>query len=207
MKARCGQRSPLPGVLTLASAIVIALTINLPGTIQAHEADGHPARIHEGTCEAMGPVTDRLTGVGAEISLTGTPIPTPEVVGSEAAFPITMSDTQLETTTSDLIDMPHAIVVYESDEAMDMPLVCGNVGGALLMQMPGMPMPGDELAIWLAPQGTSTYTGLALLQSDVGGTSTVTILLAQGLAGGVEAGDHDEHDDEHATPEATPTSG
>jgi len=75
------------------------------------------------------------------------------------------------------------------------------------MQMPGMPMPGDGLAIWLAPQSASTSTGFALLQSEVGGTSTVTIFLTQELGGGVEAGDHDEHADEHATLEATPISG
>jgi hypothetical protein len=73
----------------------------------------------------------------------------------------------------------------------------------LLTQMPGMAMPGDELAIWLAPQGDSDYTGVALLRSEVGGKSTVTIFLTQGLAGGVVAG----HDDEHAAPMATPTSG
>ena len=55
---------------------------------------------------------------------------------------------------------------------MDRTLVCGNVGGPLMMEMPGMPMPGDELPIWLVPQDDSAYTGLALLRSEVGGTST-----------------------------------
>ena len=203
MTSRWRQRAPLFVVLTLAITSVIALTLGLSGASLAHEADGHPARIHEGTCEAIGPVTDQLTGVGAEISLEGTPIPAPEVVGSAEAFPIDMSMTTLETKSSDLIDTPHAIVVYESDEAMETSLVCGTVGGALLMQMPGMPMPGDELAIWLAPQGDSDYTGVALLRSEVGGKSTVTIFLTQGLAGGVMA----DHDDEHAAPMVTPTSG
>jgi hypothetical protein len=78
-------------------------------------------------------VTDHLTGVGAEIDLEGTPIPVPEAVGSEAAFPIDVSATTLETTASDLVDTPHAIVVYERDEAMDTPLVCGNASGVLMM--------------------------------------------------------------------------
>src|SRR4051812_39973766 len=32
----------------------------------AHEADGHPARIHEGSCEAIGRVIDQLTPDSAE---------------------------------------------------------------------------------------------------------------------------------------------
>ena len=127
-------------VIMMASLVTTILS--LPGLTLAHEADGHPVRIHEGTCDTLCRVTDQLTGVGATITLEGTPIPTPETVGSERAFPVAVSTTELETETSELIDTPHAIVVYESDEAMDTILVCGNVGGALMMQMPGMPMPG-----------------------------------------------------------------
>ena len=204
MTSLCGQRLPLSAVLTLAITSVIAVTLGLPGASHAHEADGHPARIHEGTCDEIGPVTDQLTGVGAEISLDGTPIPAAEMVGSEAAVPIDVSTTTLESQSSYVIDTPHAIVVYESDEAMDEMLVCGNVGGALLIQMDGMPMPGDEVAIWLAPQGDADYTGLALLRSEEGRTSSVTIFLAEGLSGGAAVEDHHEDTD---TPEATPTSG
>jgi hypothetical protein len=198
------RQHALPAARVVVMAGLVATMFSLSGITFAHEADGHPARIHEGTCEELGPVTDQLTGVGATINPGGTPIPTPETVGSEAAFPIVVSMTELETEVSELTDTPHAIVVYESDQAMETILVCGTVGGALLMQMPGMPMPGDELAIWLAPQDDVDYTGAALLQSEVGGTSSLTIFLAQGLSGGLSP------DDEHAhvaTPEATPTSG
>lgn len=63
-------------------------------------------------------------------------------------------------------------------------------------------MLGDEFIIRLAPRGDADYTGVTLLSSEAGGSSTVTIFLTECLAGGVAAG----HDDEHATPEATPTS-
>ena len=201
---RCGHRLSPSVVLAFAITSVIAVTDGLPGVSRAHEADGHPARIHEGTCDEIGPVIEQLTGVGAEISLDGTPIPAAEMVVAEGAVPIKLSSTALDSQASDLIDTPHAIVVYASDEARDQILVCGNVGGALLMQMEGMPMLGDELASWLAPQGDTDFTGLALLRSDVGGTSTVTIFLAEGLSGGAAG----EAGHAHAiTTEATPTSG
>lgn len=203
MTLRWRQRSPLSVVLALVITSVIAVTLGISGASLAHEADGHPARIHEGTCDALGPVADQLTGVGADMSVEGTPVATPEPVGSIEVIPSQVSTTELETETSHFTGEAHAIVVYESDEAMDTALVCGNIGGALLMQMPGMPMPGDGLVIWLAPQGDADYTGVALVRSEVGGKSTVTIILAQGLTGGSVA----DHDDEHATPEATPTSG
>ena len=46
----------------------------------AHAADGHPAKIHEGTCEALGRVAFPLTGVGATVGLEQTPIATPAPV-------------------------------------------------------------------------------------------------------------------------------
>jgi hypothetical protein len=204
MASQHRQRSPLRAVLPLLIAGFAATALAIPQAAVAHEADGRPARMHEGSCESLGRVTNQLTGVGAEIGLEGTPIPTPEAVGSEHAAPIGLSTTTLQITTSDLTENPHAIVVYESDEAMDTPLVCGNVGGALMMQMPGMAMPGDELAVWLFPEGESGYTGLALLRSEVGGTSSVTIFLAEGLSSGAEAAEEHGHE---ATPEATPVAG
>jgi hypothetical protein len=60
--------------------------------------------------------------------------------------------------------------------SMDHIIACGNVGGLLVApQMAGMVMPGDELAIGLAPQGDSGATGIALLRSVEGGTSSLRI--------------------------------
>ena len=195
MTLRTWQQS-LTVIRTLVLASVVVPMLGVPAATRAHEADGHPARIHEGTCDELGPVTDQLTGVGAEIDLDGTPISTPEVVGAARAVPIAVSTTTLEITASDLIDTPHAIIVYASDGAMDTPLVCGNVGGVLMIQMPGMPMPGDQLAIWLVPHGESNYTGLALQESQGEDRTGITIFLAQGRTGGDET-----------MSEATPTSG
>jgi hypothetical protein len=204
MITRYSQRSLLRTLFALTITCALAVTIGFPRVALAHEADGHPARIHEGSCEALGRVTDKLTGVGAEINPEGTPVPAVDIVGAENAIPVTLSASTLETAMAELVDSPRAIVVYESDEAMDRVLVCGDVGGALMMQMPGMPMPGDELAIWLSPQGASAYTGLALLRSEVGGTSTVTIILAEGLSRGLPESSEHGHE---STPDASPVAG
>ena len=200
MTSQLRQRSPLPTVLTLLIAGLVAGALAAPQAVVAHEADGRPARIHEGTCDALGRVVHQLTGVGAGISVDGTPIAAPEAVGAEDAVPIALSTTTLETAMADLTDSPHAIAIYESDEAMDRMLVCGNIGGAMMMQMPGTAMPGDELVIWLSPVGESAAAGVALLRSEVGGASSVTVMLADESVGDtVPAGEHGD--------EATPGSG
>ena len=90
--------------------------------------------------------------------------------------------TDLKPSLTELTQDAYAIVVSESDEAMDHIIACGDVEGGLLVapQMAGMVMPGDELAIGLAPQGDSGATGIALLRSVEGGTSSLRILLTEG---------------------------
>lgn len=65
-------------------------------------------------------------------------------------------------------------------------------------------MPGDCLAIWLAPQGDSTSTGLARQESQGEDRSGITIFLAEDPAGEA-APDHASGNE--TTSEATPTSG
>jgi len=170
----------------LASAMV-------PATAMAHAADGHPARIHEGSCVATGPVVDKLTGVGATISLEGTPIPEATVEGAETAVPLDVSETSIADSLEHLTGEPHAIVIYESDEAMEHTVVCGDIGG---------PASADgTLAVWLGPTADSGDSGIALLRDEGGSTVSVTIYLAE------PTGDEAEEDHHQAgTPEATPRS-
>lgn len=165
---------------------------------QAHEADGHPARIQQGSCDNLGGVAFQLTGVGAALTPDGTPVATPETVGSADAHPVQMSETTLETSLSQLTKDPYAIVVYESDEAMDQIIACGNVGGVLTAQMQGMVMPGDVLTIWLPEAGDSGYVGVALLEAK-GKQATLRLVLAEGLTDG---GSRDEGQADDATPHA-----
>ncbi len=185
-------------VCTKAKATVAALgavgLIVLTGPAdegRAHEADGRPARIHAGTCEDFRGVVHILTGVGAETAPGGTPVPQPEQVGAADAFPVALSKTTVPVALTDLAEGEHAIVVYESDEAMDRPVACGAVGGPLTSQMPGMTMPGDELAVWLAGEGGSGLAGVAVLEAN-GRDTIVRIYLGEDLAAAADPdrGDH-----------------
>jgi hypothetical protein len=157
----------------LLLALSSAMLGNLPEAF-AQEADGHPARIHAGACDDLGTVAFDLTALGAEATAEGTPVPAPEFVGSASAVPMQISETSLEATLSDLVDEELAIVVYGDDETV---VACGAIGGPLTMQMAGMVMPGDELAVGLAEADDSGYSGLALIRAE-GKTASVRIFLA-----------------------------
>ena len=179
-------------VMVVAAGFALASAI-LPPTVMAHAADGHPARIHAGSCEATGPVADKLTGVGATISLEGTPIPEANVVGAETAMSLDVSETAIADSLDHLTGEPHAIVIYESDEAMDHTIVCGDIGG---------PVSADgTLAVWLGPTAESGDSGIALLHDAGGSTVSVTIYLAEPSG---DAAEDDHH--QPGTPDATPGS-
>jgi len=187
MRVRSGLA--LSGAIAFGMAVAAMVSIG-DDVVRAHAADGHPARIQEGTCDTLGRAAFKLTGVGATVSLEGTPIPEPEAVGSQQAVAMDVSDTTLDTTLSDLIAKDYAVVVYESDEAMDHIIACGALGGPLSRQMAGMVMPGDEVAIGLAAENDSGATGVALLRAN-GENATMRIVLME--AGGEhEAADHTE---------------
>ena len=178
-------RRLLPAALVFAS---LAVGVATPGHALAHAADGHPARIHEGSCEATGAAAHKLTGVGATVSLEGTPIAEPAMTGAETATGLDISESTLTESLDHLTTEPHALVVYESDDAMDHTIACGDIGG---------PTTADgTLAVWLAPANGGEDQGLALLRPD-GDTLSVTIYLAEP---GEEGHEHDE------TAEATPSS-
>jgi hypothetical protein len=162
--------------LTLALLPLVVLLGADLHKVSAHAADGHPVRLQEGTCDNPGPVAYSANGVGATVSLDGRPIPAAAHFGSDRAIPMQTSETTFETNLSSFIKGDHAIVVYESDEAMDEEIACGTIGGALTVQMAGMVMPGDELASGLAEVNDSGHSGIALFRAD-GPNSTLRIFL------------------------------
>lgn len=175
-------------VLTVAAAGAL---VCLPMSGWAHAADGHPARVQTGSCGNLGGVAFRLTGVGAALSAEGTPLPAPVSIGSPDATPVQTSATTLATTLSALTQDSHAIVIYESDEAMDRIIACGDIGGLLDAQMTGMVMPGDVLPIWLAGENDSGYSGVALLEA-AGTEATLRVFLSR------EQQDHGTPQPDHA---------
>jgi hypothetical protein len=188
-------------------ALAISLGVVASGLfpVLAHEEHGHPTRIHEGTCEALGPVAFRLNGVGGSVDVDNAPVATPTAVNSNSAYQVMVSETTIDGTIEDLLAGEHAVMIYESDEAMDA-IACGNVGGALN---------GNTLVTGLAEAEVPGHSGFALFRSE-GNQTVVLVILGHGLApvsasGGVAGDDQadednaaDEEEDDHgaATPDA-----
>lgn len=183
------------------------------GNAAAHAEHGHPARIHNGTCESLQGVAYRLNGVGGSVDTEGAPVATPTTINPKTSYQVMMSETVIDGTIDDLLSGDHAVMIYESDEAMDA-IACGNIGGVLN---------GDQLVVGLAEARIPGHLGFALFTPD-GEQTDVTVILGHAMApmsasGASEDHGHDEdgdqadahndsepdHDDEeaaHATPEA-----
>jgi hypothetical protein len=160
--------------------------------LAAHEAHGHPARIHEGSCEALGPVAFRLNGVGGSVDLDGAPIATPTAVNVPAAHEVVLSETAIDAPLETLLGADYAVMVYESDEEMSA-ITCGNLGGAML---------GETLVTALRESGVPGHVGLAIFRPE-GEEMVVSLYLAHGLAelsaASAGADDHPEGEgEEHA---------
>ena len=152
-------------------AVALGVVAALAAPALAHEEHGHPTRIHEGTCEALGPVAFRLNGVGGSVDLENAPVATPTVVNPESSYQVLVSETVIDGSIEELLSDHHALMVYESDEAMDA-IACGNVGGART---------GEMLATGLAEAGVPGHIGFALFQPD-GDQTDVLVVLGHGLA-------------------------
>jgi hypothetical protein len=186
-----------------ALAIALGLVTPITGPAMAHEEHGHPTHIHEGSCEKLGPVAFRLNGVGGSVDLENAPIATPAAANPESAYQVLISETTIDSTIENLLAGEHAVMIYESDEAMDA-IACGNVGGAL---------DGNRLVTGLAEAGVPGHIGFALFQSE-GGQTVVLVALGHGLAPVSASGagtdeDHgaeedNAHDEEDGHAAATP---
>ena len=180
------------------AAFLLSTAIAITGaeSASAHAADGHPAKIHEGSCESLGPVAFSLTGVGASVDLDDNPIATPEPVNEDAAFEVATSQTTIDASVDDLVASDHAIMLYEDDEGMAA-IACGNLGGAMM---------GDTLVVGLGEAGMPGHVGFALLTTS-GDKTDVTLLVSENLtplsASGADGHEHNEEaEGEMATPSA-----
>ncbi len=173
----------------------------------AHEAHGHPAKLHAGSCADLGRVVASFNGVGGEVDVDGNPVPPTEAVNPQSAYQVMRSETETGLSLDDLLAAPHALMIYESDEDLT-GIACGNVGGARF---------GDELAVGLGEINRPGHVGIALFEDDDDGLD-VTIYVGHALspvsAGGAiddahadGADDHAEGEpDDHGAP-ATPEAG
>ena len=178
-RKRCG--SPLAAAISIAAT---ALTV-VAGTALAHEAHGHPTRIHEGSCEDIGAVGFRLNGVGGSVDLDNVAVATATPVNPDSAYQVLVSETTIDATIDEVLAAEHAVMIYESDEVMDA-IACGNVGGA---------MHGDTLVTALAEAGVPGHIGFALFRPE-GEQTIVTVILGHGLAPVSASGASEGHEEE-----------
>jgi hypothetical protein len=174
----------------LALALVATAMFAGLSSALAHEEHGHPARIHEGSCQELGPVAFRLNGVGGSVDVDNAPVATPVAVNTDSAYQVMVSETTIDGTIEDLLAGEHAVMIYESDEAMDA-IACGTVGGALN---------GETLVSGLAEAGVPGHIGFTLFRPE-GDQTNVLVIIGHGLApvstsGAQEAGEgHDAEGD------------
>jgi hypothetical protein len=210
MQCKTFARSKRLRLLRVAALLAITMVIESsigPGSILAHAADGHPARIHQGTCQSLGPVAFPLAGVGASVDLDGNAIATPQAVNPEIAYQVMTSESTIAATVEELLATDYAVMLYDNDEDMQA-IACGNVGGALI---------DDTLAVGLGEIGIPGHVGFALFQPS-GEQTDVTILIGHAMspvsAGGtvpavadmgeepVHQHESEESHDDTATPDA-----
>jgi hypothetical protein len=182
--ARAGAlaRSTRGRALAAFATFGMAMLIASAGPVIAHEGHGHPARIHEGTCDDLGRVAYRLIGVGANVDLDGAPLATPEAINASASYQIMTSDTTIDGQIADLLASEHAVMIYESDDNMNA-IACGNIGGA---------MDGDRLITGLAEARIPGHLGFAMFQPEADGT-LVTIIIGHAMAPVSASGAADDH--------------
>ena len=184
----------LPTALVAAAMVLVAglaavapagLAQDAAGTPDATGHD-HPAHIHSGTCATLGDVVyplDNLTDAG----MMGTPMagmhaspmagmPMGDMMGTPIADMmagmmgdlVAHSTTTVEAALDDILAEEHAINAHESPENIQNYIACGEITGT----------PTDGmLHIQLSEQNGSGYQGMAALQDNGDGTTTVMVML------------------------------
>lgn len=191
MKSRDSARAVL-------GALLLGLVLVPGGRALAQDADSddptpRPSHIHEGTCDA-------LIGPDFVEELTDLEIPAGDALGTDeavdASLPVTRSFTILDVSLDELLDDPYAIDVHLSRQETDTFVACGEIAG-----VPGI---DGGIAVALQAIGGSNVSGIAyLLPNPADPTQTVvSVLVADGLAGGDETGDETEEETEDEGEEA-----
>lgn len=172
------RRSQVAAALGLVMAVLTLMTVALAGFggVARAQEESHPAHIHSGTCDQLGQIVYPLSSVSA-MDIEGTPMAGGRQVGqTEDIYPVDVSVTTVKAKLSDLVAGKYAINVHESMDKIQNYIACGNIGGTMF---------GNDLVIGLEQRNNSGYTGVALLHGN-GDTTTVTVYLAEGLAGEAE---------------------
>ncbi len=175
--------------VAMASALVGLGLAGAAAPAWGHAEHGHPARIHEGSCEDLGKVAYRLNGVGATVDLDNVPFEAPAVVNPDTAYQVMLSNSLIDSALDDLLAGDFAVMIYESDDDMNA-ISCGNLGGV---------MDGENLVTGLAEMGIPGHLGFAVF-TPAGEQTEVEVIIGHALApvSASGAGDLEHADDGHS---------
>ena len=126
-------------------------------------AAAHPVHIHSGSCAELGDVVAPLTDLTA---------PAGAGVGqADSAFQAATSSTNVPLTLDAILAADYAINAHLSAEEIGTYIACGDIGGAVDAN--------GALAIGLAEDSDSGFTGIAYLAPGADGASTdVSVFIA-----------------------------
>jgi hypothetical protein len=150
----------------------------------ATPVEGRSAHVHLGTC-------DRLRK-DPHWDLTDPSAPAGDAEGSRRATAAESSYTVIDVSLADLLATAHAVNVHQSHDAMNVYIVCGEIGGVRRAD--------GSLAVGLREVNGSGYEGIACLTPDASDPSKtdVWVFVAPTLA---------EEERPTAVPAASPEAG
>lgn len=150
-------------LLALVSSAVPMATAQDATPVVEGAAAARPVHIHSGSCAELGDVVAPLTDLAA---------PTGEGAGqADSAIQAETSSTNVPLTLDAVLGADHAINVHLSAEEIGTYIACGDIGGALEAN--------GALAIGLAEDSDSGFTGIAYLAPGADGASTdVSVFIA-----------------------------
>ncbi len=168
-------------ILASLASILIGSALLPTVTGQAQGERSFTAAIYQGTCDRLGGTVFQL----ADVAMPGTQGASPEaggIIGLPSAAPVATSRATVDAPLDALVGAPHALAVGNDGDGAS--LACGGVGGVPT---------GENLYFGLSEQNGSGYAGIAELRRMDDGSTSVTILLAEGVVGvpasGTQAGD------------------
>lgn len=159
-----------------AGVLLAALLLMASGSLSSLAQEASPPRpshIHVGDCDELGAVIQPLT------SLT---VPGGEVLGNADAVVAEAAFTSIPQTLDELLAEDHALKVHLSKEQIETYLACGDIGGALDAN--------GALIVGMKELDGSGYAGIAYLEEQPNGTTSVSVMIARVIPGadGADAG-------------------
>lgn len=150
----------------LASLLLTTFGFGATGGLAQEASPPRPSHIHVGDCDELGAVIQPLT------SLT---VPGGETLGNGDAVVAEAAFTSIPLTLDALLAEDHALKVHLSKEKIETYLACGDIGGTLDAN--------GALIVGMKELDGSGYAGIAYLEEQPNGTTSVSVMIAKVIPG------------------------